>query len=406
MKTFIKKTFNLFSIALFLFAFSACEKDDVKPRDPGNGGGGGTVDNTYVLKGSINKKTILTNHRSGWDYEVQGSLTIYDELIIEEGVELRMASNARITVKGEGLINAVGTADHPITIKGNASSSGYWYTIIVESNNPDNVFDYVSISDGGGESYYSNTSVYIGGSGQLTIKNSSISNSKGYGLYTDGSIPNFSNNTFSKNGDAPVRINFSRISDLDASSNYADNNYNNYIHVAAANLNQNQEVQSLNVPYFINGNCYIDGDLTLKPGVDFLMASTARIIVRANGSFNAVGTNTEPITIKGKAASVGYWDDIIFESNHPNNEFKHVTIENSGKYDYYYNSTIYVSENASLKINDCTIKDSYGWGIYVRNGANMDPSTKVDLENANSFSNNATGSGFNCSDSPCNVYMN
>jgi|SRR5690554_1805347 len=408
----MKRALSFLTIFTMIFMATGCVEDDpIQPGPPPYPPTGSNPPvNSNVINKNINSKTVLKNHQSGVDYEICGTVYVNAELIIEAGTEIVMCSGARLYVEKDGSLNAIGTEASPIVIRGKAASPGYWDLIRISANNPSNVMEYVTLSDGGGYNYYSNTTVHVnkGNSGQLTMKNSKIKNSKGYGLTVEGgaTIPNFSNNTFSNNGDAPVQIAFSILGALDDSSNFSDGNANNYIDVKASTINQAQEVKSLDVPYLLNGTNYIKNGLKLEAGVEILMAAGTRVYVESSGSFNAIGTNAKPIEIKGKVNTHGYWDLIRFESNNPLNEFKYVNIQDGGAYSYYYYSSIYVSKsnNASFIMNDCNISDSYGWGLYADKGASMTPSTEAAVRSANTFNNNGNGVNASCTGS-CDVYV-
>lgn len=393
---------------LFLFvlgiAFSSCSTSDDSETDPD------TPAEVFIIDYNIDSDTVLTNHLPGVDYEICGSIDIKANLIIEPGVEIVMCAGSRITIERDGSLNAVGSNASPIIFRGKTASPGFWQVLHFNSNNPSNELNHVVIADGGGANSFENATIWVNdnNAGQLTLKNSTISNSKGIGLLVEGiaSIPNFSNNTFSNNGDSPVSIAMSNIGALDVASNYADGNTKNQVYVKNATVNQPQMVKNINVPYLIKGSSDIKSDLKLEPGVRFLMSSGAVIDVNNSGSMNALGTSNKPITIKGEVDAVGYWAHIHFNSNNPLNKFTHVNIKNGGSRSSYKYSSIWVNDNnnGSFNMTDCTIADSYGWGVYVENGATMIPSTKSEVESVNTFINNGSGTNADCTDT-CSIYL-
>jgi len=357
-----------------------------------------------VIDYNIDSETVLKNNRAGIDYEICEDIAVKADLIIEPGVEIVMCAGASVVVENTGSLNAVGIEDSPIIIRGKTASPGFWEVLHFDSNNPSNELNHVSIADGGGSSSFDNASIWVNDNneGQLTFKNSTIKDSKGYGLLVEGdaSIPNFNNNKFSNNGDAPVYISMLNIGSLDESSDYGDGNTNNYIEVQESSVNSPQVAKNINVPYLIKGDSNIGNDLKLDPGVRFLMDPGASIYISSSGSMNAIGTNSKPITIKGKVDAVGSWNVIHIDSNNPLNEFAFVDIKNggsSGSFDY---ASIWVNNNnnGTFIMNDCSISDSYSWGLFIENGANMTPSTKAGVESVNTFNNNGTGTNANCTD--------
>lgn len=404
MKNFQIKFKPLLFLLFVGFAFTSCSDDDEDDpvQDPDSPTG------LIVIDYNIDSATVWKNHQTGVDYEICGGVAVKADLIIEPGVEIVMCSGASLSIEQDGSLNAVGSEASLITFRGKTASPGFWNYFHFNSNNPSNKLNYVSIADGGGSGSYSYASIWVNdnNSGQLTLKNSTIKNSKGHGLLVEGtaSIPNFSNNTFSNNGDAPMSISMSNIGSLDESSNYGDGNTQNYVFVNSGTVNQPQVVKSINVPYLIEGGSNIKNDLRLNPGVRFLMASGAIIDINASGSIHAIGTSSVPITIKGEVDAVGYWGYIHVDSNNPLNEFAFVNIKNGGSKSTFDHASIWVNDNnnGTFIMNDCSISDSYSWGLFVENGASMTPSTKSGVESVNTFNNNGTGANASCTDG-CNV---
>lgn len=353
---------------------------------------------------------LLENKSDGVDYIIDCAVDVEVDLKIQPGVVIEFASNAGMDIKESGSLSAVGSANSPIIFKGKTASPGFWGVLHFDSNNPNNELNYVSIADGGGSNSFNNASIWVNdnNSGQLTFKNSTIKNSKGYGLVVEdnASIPDFSNNTFSNNGDAPLDISMLNIGSLDSASNYGDGNTKNYVSVNGSQVNLPQVIKSINVPYLIKGNSNIIDGVTLNPGVQFLMASGANIDVKSSGSLQAIGTSSDPISIKGEVDAVGYWGAIEILSNNPLNEFAFVNIKNGGANGSLGYSTIWVNDNSngSFIMNNCSISDSYSWGIFVENGASMTPNTKSGVESVNTFNNNGSGTNANCTDG-CTVYF-
>lgn len=403
----MKNSNNFFSVLAVLFVLltiASCSKDD----DGSGPGGPMGLAVTDTITDDISERTILKNLGEGVDYYVCGSIGVSNELIIEPGVNIVMCSEAGFYVKENGAFNAVGTTDAPISIVGEVNSPGYWNYIGIDSNDPTNVLKNVTIKNGGGDSYpVDYSSIYVEDGAQLTIDNSIISDSKQYGVLVarGGALPNFTSNTFSNNGGAGIKIPFSIIGSMDDASNYMDGNEKNYIYVYKASLNQEQSAKVASAPYYIEGNSNIVEGLTLNPGVIFLMGPEAGFYVKPSGYINAIGTATDKIIIKGAVESVGYWDYIGIESNNPKNEFAYVEVSNGGADSYPVDyASIYVGGNRSFTMNNCSVSDSYGWGLFVQNGANISPDSVAGMQSANTFMNNGTGGDANCTGS-CDVRM-
>lgn len=149
----------------------------------------------------------------------------------------------------------------------------------------------------------------------------------------------------------------------------------------------------------------MDNELIIKPGVQIIMCSGARLKTTANGSINAIGSASNPIIIKGEQNIPGYWDVIDFNSNNPNNILKHVIISDGGYSNSYYNATVWINDNnnGQLTVNNCTFKKSYSWAIYVEQ-ATIYPSDYAAINASNTFIDNGAGANANCTDN-CSVYF-
>ncbi len=127
-------------------------------------------------------------------------VTIDNNLIINAGTTLVMGSGTNILCQTTGSINAVGTAGNRITIKGLQATAGYWGSVIVQSNNTLNNFQYCTFFDGGGIPAYPieiyansvgelSTYMYIPVARSINVQNCSFANSGSAGIYvsaTDG----------------------------------------------------------------------------------------------------------------------------------------------------------------------------------------------------------------------------
>lgn len=401
----IKKLFTISLLIATITFFAGCSKDDDNsPKEE-------PVVNPIEISSNITTDTTLKNRGSGVDYTMCGPIMVEADLTIEPGVTIEMCPDANVYIKAEGSFNAVGTKDQPIIIKGKEQAKGYWGNIDFRSNNPRNQIAYAQITDGGGNGA-SNAIIFLTNmnNAQLSITHTTIGNSKGIGLSvkTGGTLTDFSNNHFKNNGTYPVKIPLNRMGELDAATDYGDHNGKNLICTKNGyDLSKDMTIPAANVPYFINQFWNVDEGITLKPGTHFVMGSEAAIIIKDEGFFNAEGTVKDSISIVGKVDAAGYWNRIELQSNNSKNVMKYVTISNGGSDAGYSNhSTIYVDgfHNGQLSLQHSTIKNSYNWGVYVEDKATITPGTVAALEEANTFTNNGTGTDADC-DGGCNVHI-
>lgn len=411
MKPLFKKNRNdIFLLGLLFVAlalFSACSKDD-SPQPDNN------ASNPGKITSDITTDTILVDRGEGVDYTFCGYIKVKAKLTIKPGVTIAMCPDANISVEDEGSFYAVGTKDKPIVIEGKEHAKGYWGEIGFRSNNPDNQIAYAKILDGGGNGGDDAAAVVVSitNNAQLSITHSTIANSKNIGLFVDrtASLSAFSDNHFKDNGSYPVKIPFNQIGALDAETDYGDNNGDNFIKIRFWDdpNTHDMTVAAANVPYYINRFVKVKAGLTLQPGTKFVMGEDATIIVEDEGFLNAEGTAEDSISIIGKVDAIGYWNHISIETNNPQNVLKYVTIANGGKgkgaYSDHATLGVYGFNHGQLTLQHCTIKDSYGWGLYVDKNATIIPQGLSALLGSNTFINNGTGTNADCN-GDCNVHI-
>ncbi len=126
------------------------------------------------------------NLDGNYDYRILESLTLKatKKLHIEAGVNIKMSVGTILTVSGG--LKALGSAGSEITIEGVQSNKGYWDGIFV--NTSDTVqLEHVIIRDGGG-AFEDKANLIIQGETNiaagtvLSVTNSILNNSKGYGV--------------------------------------------------------------------------------------------------------------------------------------------------------------------------------------------------------------------------------
>ena len=105
---------------------------------------------------------------------------------IEPGTTMLFGSNTGFTIAEETTFIADGTIDAPITIRGLEDEAGYWNGIIYYSNKQASVMNYVNISGGGYDDYWTqNHNIFLYNDSRLTMTNCIISGSQYYGIALD-----------------------------------------------------------------------------------------------------------------------------------------------------------------------------------------------------------------------------
>lgn len=141
-------------------------------------------------------------------YLFNGSSDISGQITLQPGTVLEFDNDARLRIINDGVIVANGTASENIIFTRKSGSASHWKGLAVESSRMENSMEYVEISYAGNSNLISGigqTNLGLGNSARLTLTNSTISNSLGYGIDVRSSAElTESGNTFSDNANDDV----------------------------------------------------------------------------------------------------------------------------------------------------------------------------------------------------------
>lgn len=351
-------------------------------------------------------KDIVKDTTLGADdcYVVEGDRDVTAELTIEPGVTLQFDAGASLNIDDQGgALIANGTAAEPIVFTGTQSVKGFWKGVLIRSNSPLNSMKFVTVEYGGNDklinssdSYPANLFIY--GESRIVIEDCTLSSGSahGLGIYNrNADLAGFARNTFAGNEGPPIRLPADHVTVLDAASDFVggpgmENGEPNIV-VTYNEVIVKSTWLDHGVPYlFTRTSIDVEADLTLKPGVTLTFPENGRMRVEGNGSLNAVGTASKPITFTSTTQVAGYWRGISIDSSSPLNIMEYVDI-GWGAREKLINSSDSEPTNiildyapSRLTITNSNIHDSLGWGIFVRSGGNL-------TEASNTYSNNASG---------------
>lgn len=370
--------------------------------DDGNGGSASAIIKLYiggVLPASITTNTSypdLFEDEKYPDYYAVKSLqatagvTFAPGIVVECGLDVILWFNGNAS-----FINAEGTAAKNIIFRGIEKVKGSWRLIEINSNNLSNKFSYVQIMHAGSsESSNQKTAILVKSnvSGKLSIKNTSISLSDGYAVYIDGntgSFPEFSNNNFSDNTLAPMRIGAEALLSIDKNSVYAGNGIQAIEVVSGSNVRFDNAgtIKAVGIPYHFLSSAELRSVITFEAGVTCLFNSGLRLWVTSDGSLIADGTVTDKITFSGLSQNPGAWWGIELASLSTSNKINHGIISYGGD-PAGRSGNIYMvgsTPGSRLTITNSTISHSQTYGIHRASG-----NTYL-TEGSNSFTGNASG---------------
>ncbi|MDB4303941.1 right-handed parallel beta-helix repeat-containing protein, partial [Desulfosarcina sp.] len=177
--------------------------------------------------------------------------------------------------------------------------------------------------------------------------------------------PTISDCSFDNNANYPIYTYANRVKDITGTNSFSGNAFD-AIYVRNQTITTGTWLDQ-GVPYVINGNCTVADleTLTINPGVEIKF--NANNYFRVYGSLIANGTDSEHIVFTSNQAvpSKGDWNRIFFSAAE-NSSMMYCDMDYAGS----GTSTIDVrSSGTNVTIDNCTIDNSGGYGIYNRNGS-------------------------------------
>jgi hypothetical protein len=286
-------------------------------------------------------------------YTITNDIKISSAMTILPGTVVKFGSEGGLLITETGSLNATGTADKPITLTGVTATTGSWLGLAFRSNDPANKLIHVNISFAGSKAFCCDYfeaasqkgSVLLGGATlaspvQVTIQNSSISRSGGYGLYLfkTGSLPGFSSNSFKANTQASVSLPLSRIDQLDSASVYSgvgEPNTEQFVRVLESDNDTNiaQSIKKIDVAYRMSAgvsgrDLVYKGALTINAGAILEFEADSGLSIDTTGSLTVNGLPSDPVVLKGRTATKGFWKGINIASL--GNTINFATIRDAG----------------------------------------------------------------------------
>jgi len=333
------------------------------------------------------------------DYYALSDLQATAGVTLEPGVVIENGSDVRLWFNGSSaFLSAQGTTANPIIFRGQQQVPGFWRAIAISSNNAQNVLDNVQIMHTGSSDRFvgRKTGIYLQSNvpARISITNTSISQSDGYGLYSDGNsaiISAFAANNFSNNNGAPLRIGAENLYVLDKNSTYENNTIQAIEVASAGNTNARFDnsgtIPAQAIPYHFLSSAELRAQVTFEAGTTCLFDAGKRLWVTSQGSIIANGTATERIILDGLTDAPGAWLGIELQSSTPANLINEARISNGGNIGgrganiYMFGS----GTGSQLTITNSTISNSQTYGIRTA------PGSIVLNQSGNTFSNNASG---------------
>ena len=343
----------------------------------GGGGGGGQATEPTTIDGSISANTTWPDLGLPVDYIIDGYCYIEGNamLTIEPGVTIMFTGvDGAIIVEQNAGIHMVGTPDKHIVLKNatNNNNPGAWKCFHLTSNRADNVMEYVDFINGG--SYDGGEVLLVDGT--LSMKHCLIDGSLGKGMYVNGKLTAFENNTIKNCHSYPIGISEAdHINQLGTLNEYTDNTKNmiwfDHYWIDNATPNSTFTFTNQGIPYHITEGMNVDENNTLviNPGCEFVFAYDKGLIVEEGCLFQVNGNpgGSTEVMFRGETSGAGTWRGLNVRTSRHSGSNVHswinsCNIDGAGIND---DGAIYTESSTYMSLYDVNISNSGTYGISI-----------------------------------------
>ncbi len=155
----------------------------------GNSFTGNVLDNNqiFIRSTTANKPQTWLNLGVPYFFESSSIYKVDSSFNIKEGAMLIFSTSSKLQIANNGYLNAIGTASEPIIFTAKEPTPGYWSGIqFYTSASGNNLLEHVEVKYGGGGGSNSEGNItswcFANNTARFTIKNSTISDSLGFGV--------------------------------------------------------------------------------------------------------------------------------------------------------------------------------------------------------------------------------
>ncbi|MCB9655629.1 MAG: hypothetical protein H6729_16015 [Deltaproteobacteria bacterium] len=332
---------------------------------------------------------------AGRCYLVNENLVLDSGVVVAEaGVALRFATGRSFVVKSGGQLRLDGTEASPVRLSSRDSASTWKGIQLTDSEGADNVWTFAEIDRAGAAKWTgaddSSAAVYLTGSTKLAMDHVMVSNSSSHGLIALADVDfSFTNGTF-KDNDTPAYVHPQVAGRIAAETAFSGNTHP-YIRVAFGSSDAIEgEVTWPPHTYRVEDRVLVRGQLTIAPGAVIEFVQDASMVVEANATLIAEGTDTAAIEFKGASASRGFWKGIEIRSagdaagsgsgtgGEPSNvgaTFDHCLVRDAGGQAWSgaseSSAALYLQQTSAAKITHTTFTNSGRYALWAGEDARL-----------------------------------
>ncbi|MEZ4385140.1 MAG: right-handed parallel beta-helix repeat-containing protein [Nannocystaceae bacterium] len=322
-------------------------------------------------------------------WTVDENLALSDGVVtIEEGVEIRFASNIKVAISSGGQLTIAGTADEPVVL-GTADPLITWQGVsLVDSQGSANDWAHVIVENAGSAQWNgandSFAALWLDGSTTLSLSAVTFQKNVGRALRATKDVALVAADLRFLGNAGTAWVSMGGAAAFGPET-VLDGNDDDRIHVGFGNtetLSDAATWAALSAPYFITDRAAIEAPLTLDPGVWIQVEEGASLTVKNDGALTAEGTAESPIVFEGASVGTrGYWQGLAFEVGGTEEPLAygvvldHVRVADAGADAWNGNSdtvaAIFMSGSGSARITNTEIHNSAGYGLWVGGDARI-----------------------------------
>ncbi len=270
-------------------------------------------------------------------YRLSGSASIGGsaQLSIAAGTTVIADAQASVTVADSAVLNSVGTAKLPVIFKGVNGQGGLWQGLTLDSSSALHRVVYTEFNHA-----------------QAAL------------ALTAGGFASLSNNHFNNNAGAAIVLPLVDADTIGTKNTFTDTAGGIELTGSVINANQSVHLAAQSTHYVLAHSLVNSGTLSLAAGTELAMADNVSVLVLSSGAINAVGTEQDPIVIRGVEDVQGYWDGFQYvSSSSAANRFEYTTISNGGGDPARPGNLIVDGLGTRITLQHCALTHSAGYGI-------------------------------------------
>ncbi|SIS37409.1 hypothetical protein SAMN05421766_101109 [Zobellia uliginosa] len=330
---------------------------------------------TQELSCNIKEETVLKNGPAAVDYIVKCVIDVTAPLTIEPGVVIEFTENAGLGIYNEGTLNAMGTDNEPIVLRGNSDIKGWWRGVHIETQSVDNKLKHVIIEGAGSNYVYccnQAASLYLKGA-KIALENVHLTKGKGIGLIASigTQLESYSNITINTHDSYPAEFNAEVLSGLDGMGSDYSGNGKDFVNVTGAAVNNQTTWYKLNVPYLLPGKVLdIKSGFVIDAGAEIVFNENGGIGVYSDGFLTVDGNAGAPVVMRGQSPVKGFWRGLYFETNSLNNKIDYLEISDTGS-NYVYccgEKAAILFHSGRASISNSILSNGKSYGIVAKDG--------------------------------------